>query len=75
MYYSICELIKRGADKLVENGALLTDDVAKAISQIATANNQNLDLKDWKKIFTKEEMQMMPAGDKICTILEKLKIY
>ena len=27
------------------------------------------------KIFTKEEMQMMPAGDKICTILEKLKIY
>ncbi len=27
------------------------------------------------KIFTKEEMQMMPAGDKICTILEKLRIY
>ena len=57
MYYSICELIKRGADKLVEKGALLTDDVAKAISQIATANNQNLDLKDWKKIFTKEELK------------------
>ncbi len=27
------------------------------------------------KIFTKEEMQMMLAGDKICTILEKLRIY
>ena len=27
------------------------------------------------KIFTKEEMQMMPAGDKICTILGKLRIY
>lgn len=27
------------------------------------------------KIFTKEELQMMPAGDKICAILEKLRIY
>ena len=27
------------------------------------------------KIFTKEELKMMPAGDKIIKILEKLKIY
>lgn len=27
------------------------------------------------KVFTKEELQMMPAGDKICAILEKLRIY
>ena len=27
------------------------------------------------KVFTKEEVQMMPAGDKICSILTKLKIY
>lgn len=27
------------------------------------------------KVFTKEEVLMMPAGDKICTILTKLKIY
>lgn len=27
------------------------------------------------KIFTKEEIQMAPAGDKICKILTKLKIY
>lgn len=27
------------------------------------------------KIFTKEEILMMPAGDKICKVLEKLKIY
>ena len=27
------------------------------------------------KVFTKEEVQMMPAGDKICRILTKLKIY
>ena len=27
------------------------------------------------KVFTKEEVQMMPAGDKICSILSKLKIY
>ena len=27
------------------------------------------------KIFTKEELKMMPAGDKINKILEKLKIY
>ena len=27
------------------------------------------------KIFTKEELKMMPLGDKITTFLEKLKIY
>ena len=27
------------------------------------------------KVFTKEEVLMMPAGDKICKILTKLKIY
>ena len=27
------------------------------------------------KVFTKEELQMMPAGNKICAILEKLRIY
>lgn len=27
------------------------------------------------KVFSKEEIVMMPAGNKICKILEKLKIY
>lgn len=27
------------------------------------------------KVFSKQELQMMPAGDKICKVLEKLKIY
>ena len=27
------------------------------------------------KIFTKEELKMMPTGDKIVKILEKIKIY
>ena len=27
------------------------------------------------KVFTKEEILMMPAGNKICKVLEKLKIY
>ena len=27
------------------------------------------------KVFTKEEFKMMPAGDKIVKILEKIKIY
>lgn len=27
------------------------------------------------KVFTKEEIQMMPAGEKIWKVLEKLKIY
>ena len=27
------------------------------------------------KIFTKKELKMMPAGDKIVKILEKIKIY
>ena len=27
------------------------------------------------KIFTKEEIKMLPGGNKICKILEKIKIY
>ena len=27
------------------------------------------------KVFSKQEIQMMPAGDKICKILEKIKFY
>lgn len=27
------------------------------------------------KIFSKEEIQQMPGGNKICQILEKMKIY
>ena len=27
------------------------------------------------KVFSKEEIQMLPAGNKVCKILEKLKIY
>ena len=27
------------------------------------------------KVFSKEEIKMMPAGNKICKVLEKLKIY
>lgn len=27
------------------------------------------------KVFSKEEMQMIPGGNNICKVLEKLKIY
>ena len=27
------------------------------------------------KVFSKEEIKMIPAGEKICKVLEKLKIY
>lgn len=55
MYYTICEAIKSGADKLVEKGALLTDDVAKAF--VAIKPSLNLDYKNWKQLFTKEELK------------------
>ena len=57
MYYSICELIKKSADKLVEKGMLLTDDVAKAISSINPFNKPGVDYKDWKNLFTKDELK------------------
>lgn len=53
MYYSICEVIKRGADKLVESGKLLTDDVAKALSNIKGGSSS--DLNAWKNLFTTAE--------------------
>ncbi len=57
MYYSICELIKKGGDKLVEKGIVLTDDVTKAISKINPFNKENPDYKEWKNLFTKDELK------------------
>lgn len=57
MYYSICELIKRGGDKLVEKGKLLTDDVVKEIVKIKPTSMGNIDLKDWQKVFTQSELR------------------
>ena len=55
MYYSICELIKKGADKLVEKGAFLTDDVANAISKINPL--KSAESAEWKTLFTKDELK------------------
>ena len=57
MYYSICEFIKRGADKLVERGVLLTDDVAKAIAKLNPKNHGAFDFQNWQNFFTKEELK------------------
>lgn len=70
MYYSICELIKRGGDKLVEKGLLLTDEVAKAIVALKPANMPAPALKDWKTLFTPTELktkltQLLAKGDNL----------
>lgn len=57
MYYSICELIKRFGDNLVEKGKFLTDDVAKAILKMKPAKMTGLKLQDWKKLFTSAELE------------------
>ncbi len=55
MYYTICDVIKRGADQLVEKGKLLSDDVAKAL--VAIKPSMNLDYKNWQNLFTKDELK------------------
>lgn len=57
LFYSVCELIKRGGDYLVEKGSFLTDDIAKALTKINPANNPALNMKDWKKVFTAAELK------------------
>src|SRR5574344_780578 len=55
MYYTICDLIKKGADKLVDTGKFITDDVEKAFKEIKLPNVQINSIDDIKKIFSKEE--------------------
>lgn len=70
MYYSICELIKRGGDKLVEKGLLLTDEVARAITELKPTHMPALALKEWKTLFTPAELktkltQLLATPDKL----------
>lgn len=51
------------AEKLATIIAIVTAVVIYALAIVAL------------KVFSKEEIQMMPAGGKICKVLEKLKIY
>ena len=51
------------AEKLATIIAIVTAIVIYALAIVAL------------KVFSKEEIQMMPAGGKICKVLEKLKIY
>ena len=57
MYYSICDIIKKGADKLVEKGKLLTDDVAKALCKIKGYDPKK-DINAWNNMFTEAERKM-----------------
>ena len=60
IYSSILGII---AEKLATIIAIVSAIVIYALAIVAL------------KIFTKQEMKMLPAGNKICMVLEKLKIY
>ena len=57
MYYSICELIKRGGDLLVEKGKFLTDEVVDLILKMKPSSMPALKQKEWTKLFTKAELK------------------
>lgn len=56
LYYSICEGVRRGVNKILESGKLLTENAASYISSV---NPENTDSKpeNWKNVFTKDEMK------------------
>lgn len=68
MYYSICEVIKKGGDWLVEKGHLLTDKVVNEILKLKPDAMGALTQKEWKKLFTSKEL-----GGKLTKILENAK--
>ena len=68
MYYSICELIKKGGDWLVEKGHLMTDKVVNEILKIKPDNMPALSQKEWKKLFSSKEL-----GGKLTKALENAK--
>lgn len=65
MYYSICDLIKKGADYIVEKGHFVTDKVVEEVLKIKPETMPDINPKDWKSLFTTAELK-----GKISTLLE-----
>lgn len=70
MYYTICDVIKKGGDKLVESGKLLTSEVVNALGAIKGGTTSVKNPADWRKLFTKAELKMpltkmLEMGDKL----------
>lgn len=51
LFYTVCDVIKRTSDKLVESGKLLTQEAADAIKAIKPNANS------WKDVFTSSELK------------------
>lgn len=62
-YFSYITLLGIIAQKLATIIAIIIAVIVYALAIVAL------------KVFSKEEILMMPGGNKICNILEKLKIY
>lgn len=56
LYYSICESVRVGVNKLVESGKVLSNSAA---TFIANLDDKNLSANphDWKRAFTKDELK------------------
>ena len=57
MYYSICEIIKRFGDRMVEKGKFLTDDVANALLKMKPSSMPALKMNEWTKLFSANELK------------------
>lgn len=57
MYYTICDVIKKGGDKLVESGKLLTKEVVDALGAIKGGSTSVSDPTKWRNLFTKAELE------------------
>lgn len=54
LYYSICESVRIAANKIVDSGKLLSKSTAFAVAGVA---KKGAEPKEWKEVFTKEEMK------------------
>lgn len=64
LYYTVCDVIKKASDKVVESGKLLTKDAADAIKAIKPNANS------WKDVFSATELKsnltkLLKNGEKL----------
>ena len=59
MYYSLCDLIKKGSDLLVERGLLASGKVVDGLLGIKPKTMPNVTQANWRTLFNKSELKSL----------------
>lgn len=59
MYYSLCDLIKRGSDMAVERGYIIPGDIVDRILSLKPSKLAAVSRSNWRSLFSKEELKSL----------------